>query len=212
MIAYEGRVVLIPLLFLFFVGIALQLWQPEIGFEWVNILVALLILFSCYFFREPQRLISNVQGFCSPADGKIIQIIDIDDIDLGNAKQISIFLSIFNVHSQWVPEDSNVIRKQYYSGKFLMAFNHKSSLNNERTEVLFETKNGRLFKIKQIAGLIARRILNYMNEGNKVSKGDRLGFIRFGSRVDILLPENFKLDVNVGDIVFAKKTILGHFV
>ena len=211
MIAHEGRVVLIPLLVFFFAGIGLQLWQPHIGFEWVNIFVAIFILFSCYFFREPQRLISDVQGFFSPADGKIIQIIEVDDVDLGKAKQISIFLSIFNVHSQWVPEDSNVIRKQYYPGKFLVAFNHKSSLNNERTEILFETKDGRLFKIKQIAGLIARRIINYMNEGSKVSKGDRLGFIRFGSRVDILFPKDFKLDVNVGDIVFAKKTILGCF-
>jgi len=173
--------------------------------------VALLILFSLYFFRDPQRIPPNNDGFISPGDGKIVQIIDIEDIDIGKAKQISIFLSVFNVHSQRVPISGKVISKAYYPGKFLAAFNHKASLDNEQTVVIFETESGKRYKIKQIAGLIARRILNYMEPELLVERGQRLGFIRFGSRVDIIVPEDFQIDVSLGDVVEGNLSIIGHF-
>ena len=173
--------------------------------------ITVLTLFSLYFFRDPQRITSVNEGFLSPADGKVVQIIDVEDEEMGGARQISIFLSIFNIHSQQVPISGKVISKQYSRGNFLIAFNHKASIDNEHTAVLFETEKGKRYKIKQIAGFIARRILNYMEPEKLVQQGQRLGFIRFGSRVDIILPRDFQIDVSLGDMVKGNKTIIGQF-
>ena len=211
MIAFEGKIILIPLFLLVLAGTGIQAYYPTDGLKWINLALAVLTLFSLYFFRDPQRIIPAEEGFLSPADGKVVQIIDVEDKEMGSAKQISIFLSIFNVHSQWVPTSGKVISKQYQPGNFINAFNHKASVDNEYTAVLFETENGERYKIKQIAGYIARRILNYMEPENIVQRGQRLGFIRFGSRVDIILPRDFQIDVNLGDIVLGNKTIIGKF-
>ena len=211
MIAAEGKIILIPLLLLLLAGTGIQTYYPTDGLKWINLVLVFFSLFSLYFFRDPQRIPLEYEGFLSPADGKVVQIINMEDLDIGNAIQISIFLSIFNVHIQRVPLAGKVISKYYYPGKFFAAFNHKASLDNEQAVVLFETENGKQFKIKQIAGLIARRILNYMEPENMVQRGQRLGFIRFGSRVDIIVPEDFQIDVSLGDIVQGNKTIIGHF-
>jgi len=210
-IAPEGKIILIPLLLLVLVGTGIQAYYPSEGLKWINLALAVLILFSLYFFRDPQRITPANEGFLSPADGKIVQIIDVEDEEMGSSRQISIFLSLFNIHSQRVPISSNVISKQYYPGNFIIAFNHKASVDNEHTTVLFETENGKQYKIKQIAGFVARRILNYMEPGNMVQRGQRLGFIRFGSRVDIILPRDFQIEVSLGDIVQGNKTIIGQF-
>ena len=211
MIAPEGKIILIPLLLLVLAGTGIQAYYPSEGLKWINLTMALLTLFSLYFFRDPQRIPPNNDGFLSPGDGKVVQIIDVEDAEIGKAKQISIFLSVFNVHSQRVPLSGKVISKTYNSGKFLAAFNHKASLDNEQTVVMFETKSGKMYKIKQIAGFIARRILNYMEPENRVERGQRLGFIRFGSRVDIIVPEDFQIDVSLGDMVRGNQTIIGRF-
>ena len=211
MIAPEGKIILIPLLLLVLTGTGIQAYYPIEGLKWVNLVLSVLTIFSLYFFRDPQRIPPKNAGFLSPADGKIVQIIDIEDTEMGNAIQISIFLSIFNVHCQWVPFSGKVISKHYNSGKFFVALNHKSSRDNEHTMVFFETDNGKQYKIKQIAGFIARRILNYMEPENTVQRGERLGFIRFGSRVDIIVPEEFQIDVSLGEIVQGNKTIIGRF-
>ena len=211
MIAPEGKIILIPLLLLVLAGTGIQAYYPSEGLKWINLVLALLTLFSLYFFRDPQRITSVNEGFLSPADGKVVQIIDVEDEEVGGARQISIFLSIFNIHSQQVPISGKVISKQYNPGNFLIAFNHKASMENEHTTVLFETENGKRFKIKQIAGFIARRILNYMELGNMVERGQRLGFIRFGSRVDIIVPREFLIEVSLGDMVQGNKTIIGQF-
>jgi phosphatidylserine decarboxylase len=211
MIAPEGKIILIPLLLLVLAGTGIQAYYPSEGFKWINLTIALLTLFSLYFFRDPQRIPPNNDGFLSPGDGKVVQIIDVEDAEIGKAKQISIFLSVFNVHIQRVPLSGKVISKTYNSGKFLAAFNHKASLNNEQTVVMFETESGKMYKIKQIAWLIARRILNYMEPENRVERGQRLGFIRFGSRVDIIVPEDFQIDVSLGDMVRGNQTIIGRF-
>jgi len=211
MIAPEGKIILIPLLLLVLAGTGIQAYYPSDGLKWMNLTVAVLTLFSLYFFRDPQRIPPNNDGFLSPGDGKVVQIIDVEDADIGQAKQISIFLSVFNVHSQRVPLSGKVISKVYNPGKFLAAFNHKASLDNEQTVVMFETESGKRYKIKQIAGLIARRILNYMEPENMVERGQRLGFIRFGSRVDIIVPEDFQIDVSLGDMVRGNQTIIGRF-
>ena len=211
MIAPEGKIILIPLLLLVLAGTGIQAYYPSEGLKWINLTMALLTLFSLYFFRDPQRIPPNNDGFLSPGDGKVVQIIDVEDAEIGKAKQISIFLSVFNVHSQRVPLSGKVISKTYNSGKFLAAFNHKASLDNEQAVVMFETESGKRYKIKQIAGLIARRILNYMEPENRVERGQRLGFIRFGSRVDIIVPPEFKIDVSLGDMVRGNQTIIGRF-
>ena len=211
MIAPEGKIIIIPLLLFVLAGTGIQAYYPSEGLKWINLAFAVLTLFSMYFFRDPQRIPPNNNGFLSPADGKVVQIIDVEDEEIGSAKQISIFLSIFNVHRQRVPLSGKVISKQYNSGKFLAAFNHKASLDNEQTVVTFETENGKRYKIKQIAGLIARRILNYMEPENRVERGQRLGFIRFGSRVDIIVPADFQINVNLGDAVLGNQTIIGRF-
>ena len=211
MIAPEGKIIIIPLLLFVLAGTGIQAYYPSEGLKWINLAFAVLTLFSMYFFRDPQRIPPNNNGFLSPADGKVVQIIDVEDEEIGPAKQISIFLSVFNVHRQRVPLSGKVISKQYNSGKFLAAFNHKASLENEQTVVTFETENGKRYKIKQIAGLIARRILNYMEPENRVERGQRLGFIRFGSRVDIIVPPEFQIDVSLGDKVRGNQTIIGRF-
>ena len=211
MIAPEGKIILIPLLLFVLAGTGIQAYYPSEGLKWINLAFAVLTLFSMYFFRDPQRIPPNNNGFLSPADGKVVQIINVEDEEIGSAKQISIFLSIFNVHRQRVPLSGKVISKQYNSGKFLAAFNHKASLDNEQMVVKFETENGKQYKIKQIAGLIARRIINYMEPEIMVQRGERLGFIRFGSRVDIIVPADFQINVNLGDAVLGNQTIIGRF-
>ena len=192
-------------------GTGIQAFYPTIGLKWMNLFLACITVFSLYFFRDPQRIPPKVDGFLAPADGKIIQIREIEDDELGKAWQISIFLSVWNVHSQRVPLSGKVLSKKYYPGKFFAAFKHKASKENEQTSVLFEGEKGNKFKIKQIAGWIARRIINYMEPKNNVERGERLGFIRFGSRVDIIVPEKFQLYVSLGDIVTGNQTIIGHF-
>ncbi len=215
MIASEGKIIIIPLAVLFLVGISInQFTEGSIGWvKYFNYFLVSFLLFSAYFFRDPKRkLVSKSDQMVSPADGKVIQIINIDDPDIGNAKQISIFLSIFNVHSQYVPIDSNVISYNYFPGKYLLAFNHKTSNKNERSVTFFKNKENNKYKIKQIAGFIARRILNYMNPNESVVKGQRLGFIRFGSRVEIIVPEdNFDVFIKEGDKVKANISTIGVF-
>ena len=211
MIAPEGKIIIIPLLLFVLAGTGIQAYYPSEGLKWINLAFAVLTLFSMYFFRDPQRIPPNNNGFLSPADGKVVQIIDVEDEEIGPAKQISIFLSVFNVHRQRVPLSGKVISKQHNSGKFLAAFNHKASFDNEQTVVTFESEDGKQYKIKQIAGLIARRIFNYMEPEFMVQRGERLGFIRFGSRVDIIVPADFQINVNLGDAVLGNQTIIGRF-
>ncbi len=213
MIAKEGRVVLLPIVLVCIIGTLINAYYSLKWLDYFNYFNYIFFLFSLYFFRNPKRqIIGDSDQMISPADGKIIQIIDVNDPDIGKAKQISIFLSVFNVHSQYVPVDCKVLSSVYHPGKFLIAYNHKTSTDNEQTVILFETRNKQKFKIKQIAGLIARRILNYMQQGKKHFKGDRLGFIRFGSRVEIIVPESsFDILVKNGDIVRSNITLIGEF-
>ena len=214
MIAAEGKIILVPVILLALATTGFSVYS-EIGgsgLKGVNIALWGFILFSLYFFRDPVRIpLSEANQMVSPADGKVVQILDVDDSEIGKAKQISIFLSVFNVHCQRVPLAGKVISTFYNPGKFLAAFNHKASMDNEQTAIVFETESGSKYKVKQIAGLIARRILNYMEPEMVVEKGQRLGFIRFGSRVDIIVPLNFEINVNLGDIVRGNLSIIGEF-
>ena len=182
-------------------------------FNLLNLLSFSLFFVTCYFFRDPQRHIKpdNHLNLLSPADGKIISISKCNDNEMGESIKVAIFLSFFDVHRQWVPIKSKVIKTNYNPGKFFGAFLNKASERNEQTSILFNDVNKNSFKVKQIAGFVARRIVNHMNPADNVNQGVNLGFIRFGSRVEIILPKTFKLKVKKGMRVSGCKTIIGNF-
>ena len=170
-------------------------------------------LVCCFFFRDPIReiTVSNKDKFLSPADGTILSIKNIKDPDIGDSNKIAIFLSFFNVHRQWVPSNSQVLNMYYNQGRYFIAFKDKASLDNEHTSILFKDKHDNPFRIKQIAGFVARRIVNHMQPELKVKIGQKLGFIKFGSRVEIIVPNTFEISVKKGDKVRGCKTVLGEF-
>ena len=173
---------------------------------------SLLLVFSLNFFRDPDRKIPDDDNIIiSPADGKVTTVITINDPDVGeNSKLVSIFLNIFNVHANRVPISGKVISVSRKDGQFVSAFRHDAVDVNEQTITLLDTSIG-VVKVKQIAGLIARRILCYAKSGENMNKGDRLGFIMFGSRTDVILPSSVNINVKVGQRVVGTETIIGNF-
>ena len=177
-----------------------------------NIMIFLFVG-TCFFFRDPIRNIENQSSdLLSPADGKIVAIEKYQDPEIGESIKIAIFLSILNVHRQWVPLNAKVISTQYNPGAFSWAFMDKSSDKNEQTSILFnDTASSNIFRVKQIAGFVARRIVNLMHPNSNVLKGQKLGFIKFGSRVEIIVPKNFELRVKKGMKVKGCRTVIGKF-
>ena len=173
---------------------------------------SLLLVFSLNFFRDPDRKIPEGDSIIiSPADGKVTAVTTINDPDVGeNSKLVSIFLNVFDVHANRVPISGKIISSSRKDGQFVSAFRHDAADVNEQTTILFDTSIGAV-KVKQIAGLIARRILCYAKVGEKMNKGDRLGFIMFGSRTDIILPSSVDVLVEVGQRVVGTETIIGNY-
>ena len=170
--------------------------------------------FLCGFFRDPDRIIPDKQeAAVSPADGKVIaaSIVSNSPFYPGETMKISIFMSVFNVHVNRVPCDGRVKKISYYPGKFFSANLEKASLQNEHNAVFVETDSGKQLCFVQVAGLIARRIICNVRSGDQVFRGQRFGLICFGSRLDVYLPTDIKLNVAVGDKVKAGTTILGQF-
>ena len=167
-------------------------------------------LFSSYFFRDPERNIPTDTGaVVSPGDGKVVEIVREDDPFVGpNAHRVSIFLTVFNVHVNRVPISGTVAAVRYIPGKFLAAFNDKASHDNEQTHIAVTGERGTV-SFKQIAGLIARRIVYTVSEGDSVTIGQRCGLIRFGSRVDVILPPEAEIRVRVGETARGGETIIG---
>jgi phosphatidylserine decarboxylase len=171
----------------------------------------LLALWVAYFFRDPER--TGERGtslIVAPADGKLIMITDVDEPTFigGRAVRLSIFMNVFNVHVNRYPVDGVVKYIHYNKGKFFNAAAEKSSLENEQMSVGIETGRYRVL-VRQIAGLIARRIVTYSKLAEKVKQGDRMGIIRFGSRVDVFLPVGSTVRAKLGDVTTAGVTILG---
>jgi phosphatidylserine decarboxylase len=160
---------------------------------------ALSFAFVLSFFRYPRRYTPQHPGLVvSPADGTVVALETRDDPEYGGPCQIvSIFLSVFNVHANWVPVAGQVCYSRYHPGQYLVAFHPKSSELNERSTVMIQTEAGPAVLVRQIAGLLARRILTYPQLGEKVAAGDELGFIKFGSRVDVLLPLDSQVAVQL---------------
>ena len=210
MIAKEGRIILIPLLFITFpIGVYAHASNNFVLIILYAILGSL-FLFCLNFFRDPVRSIPSEKSIIvAPADGKVVKIEYINDSNIGESSQlVSIFLNVFNVHVNRVPVDGLVESVERKQGRFLAAFNHIASDENEQVITIINNESGK-YKIKQIAGLIARRILCYAKEDMKLNKGDRLGFIRFGSRTDIIMPKKITLKVEVGQKVIGGETIIG---
>ena len=175
--------------------------------------VASLILFILIvqFFRIPNRLLTTADSqVVAPADGRIVVIEETQEKEYFKARrrQISIFMSPLNVHVNRNPVSGIVRYFKYYPGKYLVAWHPKSSTENERTTVVIELANGAEVLLRQIAGAVARRIIWYVKEGQPVKQGEELGFIRFGSRVDVFLPLNAEIRVEIGDRTKGGVTIL----
>jgi phosphatidylserine decarboxylase len=169
-----------------------------------------LLLFLVSFFRIPNRTLTiNDNAVVAPADGKVVVIEEIIDVEYFNAKrlQVSIFMSPANVHVNRNPLSGEVVYNQYHKGKYLVAWHPKSSTENERHSVVIKKNNTEIL-VKQIAGALAKRIVNYLQVGQKVKQTDEMGFIKFGSRVDLLLPVGTKINVELNQVVQGGVTVI----
>lgn len=173
----------------------------------------LLTAFVLYFFRDPERIASDDEdALISPADGKVILIEKVfdDKYVKEHVYKVSIFMNIFNVHVNRVPFPGTVRKVIYTPGTFYSANTEKSSLGNESCGIVLDTQSGRKIAFVQIAGLVARRIVCWAGRGDVLTKGQRFGLIRFGSRVDLYLPLQTQLEISKGQKVRAGETILGY--
>jgi phosphatidylserine decarboxylase len=170
----------------------------------------IIFVFVLQFFRDPPREIPQEAGaVLSACDGRVIKVERAQDpYGQREAILVSVFMNVFNVHSNRSPVDGTVEQVQYFPGKFVNADLDKASLENERNAVVLKTAGGSIVTFVQVAGLIARRILCYIKAGDVLARGQRYGFIRFGSRVDVYLPLDAKVKVSIGDKVSATTTIL----
>ena len=177
---------------------------------WWSAPLWLAALFVLQFFRDPARQVPGGAGtVVSPADGRVIAVERARDPYLErNAIKVSVFMNVFNVHSNRSPVDGKVHKRWYHPGSFVNAALDKASEENERNALWLRTDGGADVTCVQVAGLIARRILCYVGEGDSLARGQRFGFIRFGSRVDIYVPEDASLVAALGDKVYASSTVI----
>jgi phosphatidylserine decarboxylase len=185
--------------------------------RWLSYLILLVsvtaFLFVLFFFRMPNRQLTFSENkIVAPADGKVVVIEQINDEEYfhGERMQVSIFMSPVNVHVNRVPVSGTIIYNHYHKGKYLVAWHPKSSTLNERHSIVLENSNGTIL-VKQIAGALAKRICNYAQPGKAFKQGEEFGFIKFGSRVDVLLPLNAKIEVQLGQVVKSGITVIASF-
>lgn len=177
-------------------------------------------VFTVFFFRNPERVCRRETGqmclaedIVCPSDGRVmdVQVSDKNEFD-GYARKVSIFLSPLDVHVNWIPIDGVIDQISYKKGKFVPAFKKESGRLNERNDVTIQDAQGRKLKVRQVAGTVARRIVCWVKEGQRVEAGDKFGMIKFSSRVDIFLPADVKVMVKKGQRVYGGKTILGRWL
>lgn len=195
-----------------FVGIAAGvalLVALSLGWGW-SVPFWLLALFVLQFFRDPAREVpEDPRAVVSPADGRIVEVSRSQDPYVKrDALKVSVFMNVFNVHSNRSPVDGTVKERWYFPGAFVNAALDKASLDNERNALWLRTREGQDITCVQVAGLIARRILCYVGAGAELERGQRFGFIRFGSRVDVYLPLDAQVKAAIGDKVYASETVL----
>jgi len=202
--APEGWIFIIPAVLVFAIVLLYQAYVAAI-------ILGLLVLFLINFFRDPHRAGSERHvDVLSPADGTVVQIKDIADgaIWPGMTKQVSIFMSVFDVHVNRAPISGKIVHYRYNAGKKLAAMVEKSSQENEQNLIVMQDARGATLAFKQIAGLLARRIVFDKKEGDEVGRGERVGMIKFGSRVDIFFPANATLRVAIRDKVKVALTVI----
>jgi len=177
---------------------------------WWSVPLWVVVLFVVQFFRDPPREVpDDPRAVVSPADGRIVAVERTRDPWLErDALKISVFMNVFNVHSNRAPVDGAVKKRWYHTGTFLNASLDKASVDNERNALWFRARSGQDVTCVQIAGLIARRILCYVGEGAELVRGERYGFIRFGSRVDVYLPLDAEVSAALGDTVYAAESVI----
>ncbi len=199
-----------------FIGIFILVTMLFMAFSKTMGFIGIVLTIWCIcFFRDPDRVTPQTEGLVvSPADGKIVQIVDDAtapvELEMGDKKfkKVSIFLNVFDVHVNRIPISGTVKALHYHPGQFLNASFDKASNLNERQTVLVETKDGVQVPVVQIAGLVARRIVCNLDENQEVKTGDRFGIIRFGSRTDLYLPPETKVEVLVGQYMIGGETII----
>jgi phosphatidylserine decarboxylase len=186
--------------------------QPWLS--WIIFIITFgLLLFLISFFRVPSRKLTiDENAVVCPADGKVVVIEEMFDEEYFKDKrlQVSIFMSPANVHQNLNPVSGNVVYSQYHKGRYLVAWNPKSSTENERHTVVISSNKGEIL-VKQIAGALAKRIVNYLSVGQKVLQSEEMGFIKFGSRVDVLLPAGTRVSVKLNQAVQGGVTVLATF-
>ncbi len=199
-----------------FIGIFILVTMLFMAFSKTMGFIGIVLTIWCVcFFRDPDRVTPQTEGLVvSPADGKIVQIVDDAtapvELEMGDKKfkKVSIFLNVFDVHVNRIPISGTVKALHYHPGQFLNASFDKASNLNERQTVLVETKDGVQVPVVQIAGLVARRIVCNLDENQEVKTGDRFGIIRFGSRTDLYLPPETKVEVLVGQYMIGGETVI----
>lgn len=192
------------------ISLTIILFFPYFYLSYILLSTLLLIV---YFFRVPNRKIKTSKNVVfAPCDGKIVQIREVEETEFFKQKKIlvSIFMSPLNVHSNHYPIDGNVVYTKYHPGKFLVAWNPKSSTKNERSSVVIENTKISVL-VRQIAGALARRIVTYSKRNEQVTSGEELGFIKFGSRVDLYLPLSTEINVKLNEKVKAKISIIAKY-
>ena len=187
------------------------------NWPWISWLIFIVtfgfLLFIISFFRVPNRVLTTGENLViCPADGKVVVIEEITDVEYFKDKrlQVSIFMSPANVHQNRNPMSGEIVYNQYHKGKYLVAWDPKSSTENERHSVVIRNSHGEIL-VKQIAGAVAKRIINYLTVGQQVKQCEEYGFIKFGSRVDVLLPIGTKVNVSLNQVVKGGVTVLAEF-
>ncbi len=189
---------LLPVIILSLLAFAFGLWLP-------GLILVFLAAFIVFFFRDPDRTVPDgPETAVSPADGRVISI---EPVEQGH--RLSIFLSVFNVHVNRAPIGGEIVREDYKKGKFLLAFDARASVENE--QLVFTIRGERELTFALIAGILARRIVPWKKVGEKVNKGDRIALIRFGSRVDMILPPDCEILVRKGEKVYAGRSIIARW-
>ncbi len=213
-IHHEGRNIIIFLSFLLLIiNVLVYIHTPIWSFAVTLVIAALLLCFVTYFFRNPTRILQvhDKNMLIAPADGRVVVIEEVEETEFFHDKrlQVSIFMSPFNVHANWYPIEGKVILSEHQHGRHMAAWLPKSSTENERSLVVIETTDGEKIAVRQVAGAMARRIITYAKENGKAHRNEHLGFIKFGSRVDMYLPLDTELFVSIGDSTRGNETIIG---
>lgn len=211
----EGYGIIFTLaLLIFIINVLLFLYSSYWAIGVGLVLSAILLIFVAYFFRNPIRVasVSDENYIVAPADGRVVVIEPTTEHEYFHSEclQVSIFMSPFNVHANWYPVEGKVLVSQHQKGRHQGAWLPKSSTENERSLVVIETPSKLQIIVRQIAGAMARRIVTYAKAGHEARRNEHLGFIKFGSRVDLYLPLDTEIFVQLGEHVRGNETIIGH--